>query len=179
MKSANATFHSLIGNGDWRYHRNVRLICLLLVLAAVPLPAQGQNRDITKYDHIGPYKLVKFATTPTTDQVEAEVRDFLWTHWREHRRGTVTVTHQFVEGMVRTEYFVEPDRKGRWGIVQYTDYPYRPTIAPKRFWCSAFERVEPDRLHLPLIRIHDLETRQGQNYLLHPVCGTAKDLHLW
>jgi hypothetical protein len=157
----------------------VRLVSHLLAVAAVPLLAGGQKRDIAKYDRIGPYKLVKFAATPKTEQVEGDVRDFLGTHWREHRRGTVTVTHQFVEGVVRTEYFVEPDTKGCWGIVQYTDYPYGPKIAPERYWCSAFERVEPDRLHLPLIVVKDSEDRPGQKYLLHPVCGPAKDPHLW
>jgi hypothetical protein len=153
---------------------------LTLVLAAVALaPALAQKRDLSKYEVIGPYKIALFAYGPETDRLEGEVRDLLWTHWRRHKRSTVTVTHQYVEGFVRTAYFVEPDRKGRWGIVQYTDYPYQPNIAPKRFACSNFERVEPDRLDLPLVPIRDSEERQPKAYLLHPICGNPKDPHLW
>jgi len=177
--SVNATSRPLTGKSGGRYDRIVRLVLLLVLVAAASLIAEGQKRDVTKYDHIGPYKVVGFASTPKTDQDEGEVRDFLWNHWREHRRGTVTITHQYVEGFVRATYFIEPDRQGRWSVVQYTDNPYRPNIAPRTFRCSIFERVEPDRLHLPLIPIKDSEERPGQKYLLHPVCGTAKNPHLW
>jgi hypothetical protein len=160
------------------YFSDMRILALVLAATSLSL-AQEQKRDLSKYDAIGPYKIVKFASGPKTDQSEAEIREFLWTHWRQHRRGTLTVTHQYVEGIIRAEYFVEPDRKGRWGIVQNTDYPYRPNIAPKRFSCSSFERVEPDLFHLPLVPIRDSEERRPETYLLHPVCGPAKDPHLW
>ena len=58
------------------------------MLAATSLsPAQDEKRELSKYDVIGPYKIVKFASGPKTDQLEAEIREFLWTHWRQHRRG--------------------------------------------------------------------------------------------
>ena len=156
----------------------MRILALLLTATSLSL-AQGQKRDLSKYDIIGPYRLVAFASGPKTDQPEGEIRDFLWTHWREHRRGTVTATRQYVDGMIRATYFVEPDSKGRWLIIRYTDYPYEPQFTPKKFSCSNFERVEPDRLHLRLIPIRDSEHREGQAYLLHPVCGSAKAPELW
>jgi hypothetical protein len=153
---------------------------LTLALASVALaPAQGQQRDLSKYEVIGPYNVVLFAHGPKTDHLEGEVRDFLWSHWQQRTLGAVTITHQYVEGFVRAAYFVEPDRNGRWAIIQYTDNPYRPNIAPRRFACSKFERVEPDRLHLPLAPIRDSEERQPQAYLLHPICGNPKHPHLW
>ena len=100
---------------------SVQVLFFVALTTAASLLAQGQERDLTRYDHIGPYNLVKFAATPKTDQVEGEVRDFLWNHLQEHRRGTVTITHQYVEGVIRAAYFVELDRRGRWGIFQYTD----------------------------------------------------------
>ena len=81
--------------------------------------------------------------------------------------------------MARLSYFVEPDRQGRWLIVEVTDYPFLPRIGPKRFSCSKFERVEPDRLHLPLITIPNSEPRKPEAYFLHPVCSKGKSPKLW
>jgi hypothetical protein len=99
-------------------------------------------------------------------------------------RGTVVATHFFVEGSVRTSYFVEPDKHGRWLIVEYTDNPFPAkkrthTDPAQKFSCAEFERVEPDRLHLPLVGIPDLEPRQPEMYLLHPLCSKGKNAKLW
>jgi hypothetical protein len=88
------------------------------------------------------------------------------------------VTHQYVDAMIKASYFVEPDRKGRWLVVEYLDYPYT-RFKTKRFSCSEFERVEPDRLHQPLVPIPDSEEREDERYLLHPVCSKGKNPELW
>lgn len=112
------------------------------------LSAHEPPRDISQYEVIGPYKMTAFGGEPETIRLGGLIREFLWTHWRQHRRGTVVATHQYVEGFVRTVYFVEPDQRGHWLIVEYVDYPYTQ-VRQKRFSCSDFERVEPDRVHLP------------------------------
>jgi hypothetical protein len=107
-----------------------------------------------------------------------------WNHWRQHRRGTVVATLFFPDGSIRTSYFVEPDSHGSWVIVEYTDNPFPARKWPQReptqkFSCAEFERVEPDRLHLPLVTIPDQEPRRPEAYLLHPICSKGKNAKLW
>jgi hypothetical protein len=156
----------------------LRVLALVLATSSLAF-AQEQRRDLSDYDVIGPYKIMKIVSGPDTDRLEGQIRDFLWTHWRQRRRGAVVATHQYVEGAVRTSYFVEPDPQGHWAVVEHTDYPFLPRTAPKQFSCSKLERVEPDRLHLPLIPIADSEQRLPEAYLLHPVCSKGKLPKLW
>jgi len=151
-------------------------VCLLATSFTL---AGDETRDLSQYEVLGPYHIQGIASRPEDYQVEGRVREFLWAHWRHHKRGTVVATTQYVEGFVRASYFVEPDKRGRWLIVQYIDYPYHQAFPPKKFSCSQFERVEPDRLHLPLIPIPDLATRLPERYLLHPICSKGKNAKLW
>jgi hypothetical protein len=156
------------------------LAVFVYVLAESPrVSAHEHPRDTSQYDVIGPYQMTAFGGEPETIRLDGLIREFLWTHWRRHRRGTVVATRQYVEGFVRTAYFVEPDQRGPWLIVEYTDYPYAPQWRMKRFSCSDFDRVEPDRLHLPLKVIPDFTPRQPEAYLLHPACSKGKVPELW
>jgi hypothetical protein len=140
--------------------------------------AHNHLRDLAQYEVAGPYQILAFSLTPEAANLDGQVREFLWTHWRQHRRGTVVATHQYVDAMVKTSYYIEPDQHRRWLIVEYTDYPYTQ-IRTREFSCSEFERVEPDRLHLPLRVIPDSEPRKPEDYLLHPVCSKGKTAKLW
>lgn len=154
------------------------IVVVCLLLASLPTLAVEQPRDLSRYD-VAAYKISYGQPTAEYDRLEGQLREFLWTHWRQHRLGTVIATHQWVEGFVRTSYFVEPDKQGRWVIVEYTDYPYSPQFRGTRFSCADFERVEPDRLHLPLVTIPNTELRQAEMYLLHPICSKGKNAKLW
>jgi hypothetical protein len=133
-------------------------------------------RDLSSYDVIGPFDIFYGASNhKEVVRVTGQVREFLWDHWRQHKRGTVSAKYRFVDAAARLDYFVEPDSNGRWVIVEY-----ELTIYPKaaRFACGEFERVEPDRLHLPLVKIPESEARQPEQYLLHPVCSNENG-RLW
>ncbi len=159
------------------------LITVILFVVALATSSQTfahhQPRDLAQYEVAGPYQIQSLSLTPEAERLDGQVRDFLWIHWRQHRRGTVVATHQYVDATIRTSYFVEPDQHGRWLIVKYTDYPSQPRIRTQKFSCSDFERVEPDRLHLPLRVIPDSELRQPEAYLLHPLCRKGKPARLW
>jgi hypothetical protein len=157
--------------------RVVVVSCLLL--ATLPTQAADPLRDLSQYEVAGPYKMSFGQPHAEYERLEGQLREFLWVHWRRHQRGSVVATHQWVEGFVRTSYFVEPDGQGRWMIVEYTDYPYSPKFKGNAFSCAEFERVEPDRLHLPLIAIPNTESRPAEMYLLHPICSKGKDAKLW
>jgi len=157
--------------------RNVVVIASLfaglLTLAADP------PRDLSQYDVAGPYEISYGQPSAEYERLRGQLREFLWTHWRQHRHGTVVATHQYVEGIIRTSYFVETDKRSRWVIVEYTDYPYLPKARGERFSCAEFERVEPDLLRRPLVAIPHTESRKPEMYLLHPICGKGKNTKLW
>ena len=155
------------------------VVVTCLLLAGLSTLAADQPRDLSHYDVAGPFNL-SFGQPPAErDRMEGRLREFLWTHWRQHRRGTVAATHQYVEGIVRTSYFVEPDKQGRWVIVENTDYPYSPRFKGLTFSCAEFERVEPDLFRRPLVAIPITETREAEMYLLHPICSKGKNTKLW
>ena len=45
-----------------------------------------------------------------------ELRDFIWTHWRERRRGYVSYTWSHVDSSVIWHIFIEPADSGAWHI---------------------------------------------------------------
>jgi len=154
----------------------------LMLVSSCALVGADESRDLSQYEVAGPYMIQ--SVRPEADRLSGQVREFLWTHWRQHRRGSVVATHFYVDGSSRTSYFVEPDNQGRWLIVEYTDNPFPPNKRIHRepvhkFACAEFERVEPDPLHLPLVPIPDQEPRQPEAYLLHPICSKGKDAKLW
>ena len=139
-----------------------------MLASSCTLAGAGESRDLSQYEVAGPY-LIQYAR-PDADRLSGQLREFLWTHWRQHRRGTVVATHFFPDGSIRTSYFVEPDQHGRWLIVEYTDNPFPAkkrthTEPAQKFSCAEFERVEPDRLHLPLVPIPDLESTTIRRYI--------------
>lgn len=154
----------------------------LMLVSSCALVGADESRDLSQYEVAGPY-LIQYVT-PEADHLSGQLREFLWTHWRQHRRGTVVETLFFPDGSARTSYFVEPDKHGRWVIVEYTENPFQArkrthTEAAQKFSCAEFERVELDRLHLPLVPIPDHEPRRPEAYLLHPICSKGKDAKLW
>jgi hypothetical protein len=75
-------------------------------------------RDLRMYERAGPYV---FSTKANANEdgflMAASVRDFLWRHWHDHRRGLLLTITFTIEGLPnRTSYFVEPDGYGKWQI---------------------------------------------------------------
>ena len=152
---------------------------VLAVTLSVCLYTFADDRNLSQYDAIGPFTIQSVSSNREADRLNGQVREFLWTHWRQHQRGTVAATYQFVDGTARLSFFIEPDKQGQWVIVERQDNPFSPKVKAKVFACAAFERVEPDRLRQPLIVIPDTAPRQPEQYLLHPLCSNGRDAKLW
>src|ERR1700742_528235 len=80
-------------------------------------PQHKNVRDESLYDRAGPYTLELGLAAQARADIEAQVREFLWSHWRQHRLGHVPVTQYSKEGEPSTPfYFVEHDEKGIWHV---------------------------------------------------------------
>jgi hypothetical protein len=96
----------------------MRLLLLTTLVIALANQAQAEdteNRDIRSYEDGG---TVHFSMLEGDSSANfGKVRDFLWKHWKERRRGKIVTTGSSIEGAPgRTSYFVEPDERGAWRI---------------------------------------------------------------
>ena len=73
-----------------------------------------QSRDgVSGYESGGPYILDHFRLT----KGRTDLREFLWTHWREHKKGVAEARVGTVDrGTVNVLYVIHPDAEGQWGI---------------------------------------------------------------
>ena len=78
-----------------------------------------RNRDLSLYDRGGEHGC---AYLPYTSEVAAcdkstsRARDFIRKHWRERRRGYVTVRLLSEDTFDVAHFFVEPDARGEWHV---------------------------------------------------------------
>jgi hypothetical protein len=97
------------------------LIILTAALASLPahdIPASlAQGRDLSKYDDGGVYRQLAYSHNLQ------RLREFIWDHWTQKRRGFVEVLFEGVDAGTKAYLFIEP-MDGRWRIywdeVQYS-----------------------------------------------------------
>lgn len=82
-----------------------------------------QNRNMTEYDQGGLFwSSTRYGETfgNLKDRLEGEkkVRDFIWQHWLEKKRGYIKFNHARTDTSTTTHYFIEPDEKGEWIVVR-------------------------------------------------------------
>jgi hypothetical protein len=159
----------------------VLLIFIILFNIAVSdqVCAQSLTRDLTLYEKAGPYHIRPLARD--VEAVKAEIREFLWQHWHEHRRGHLVVVSHSKEGEPSTaSYFIEPYKNNNWNITVKIDrvrYGRRPTSDPAYTGEKIRETVEyaanfVERIEIPsngLVRrvvIPKEEPRSPQLYRL-------------
>jgi hypothetical protein len=84
---------------------------------------QKSRKGLAGYETGGPYTLDHFRlTTGRTD-----LREFLWKHWHEHRKGVAEANIGTVDrGIVKVLYLIHPDVQGLWGIDVELDRPMDP-----------------------------------------------------
>ena len=46
------------------------------------------------------------------------MRDFIWQHWSEKRRGYIRVTYNSTDAVSTSHIFIEPGEKGEWHIAR-------------------------------------------------------------
>lgn len=111
-------------------------IAALSILVLVPnvqrsVEAQSQSScrfmkslsGLSGYDKGGPYTLDHFRLT----KGRTDLREFLWTHWHEHKKGVAEVRAGTVDrGTVKILYIVQLDAKAQWGVDVELDRPMDP-----------------------------------------------------
>jgi hypothetical protein len=77
-----------------------------------------QKRDSTQYDDGGYFDcrgwIAKNEARGVCD--EKKIRDFIWWHWNDKKRGYVRVTYDSVDAKSTSHIFIEPDEKGEWSV---------------------------------------------------------------
>lgn len=78
-----------------------------------------QGRNMANYEQGGHYDCSDWAPPDdprgTCDQ--KKVRDFIWEHWSERKRGYVRMTHGTIDALATSHIFLEPGTRGEWRIV--------------------------------------------------------------
>lgn len=80
------------------------------------MKSQAAKRRLDEYEKLGPlcHELIHYGAE---QDIERRVKDFIWQHWKEKRRGFVIVTFHSIEGEPSTSFmFIEPDAEGRWHV---------------------------------------------------------------
>src|SRR5437868_7954234 len=78
---------------------------------------------LSGYESGGPYTLDHFRLT----NGRTDLREFLWRHWHEHRKGVAEAKVGTVDrGIVKVLYLIQPDVQGLWGVDVELDRPMDP-----------------------------------------------------
>ena len=104
------------------------IACLLLALpcGAAVRGASGQEtgaRDLSRYEQGCEFTLRHWHGQMMDDEegAKARVREFLWKRWRDKRLTHCAIVVGYTHGdSTTTNYYVEPDEKGRWRIAVET-----------------------------------------------------------
>ncbi len=84
----------------------------LAVATEQPPPAAAEGRDLRTYDDGGVYHAPVGVAQPADVQ---RLRDFVWAHWTQKRRGFVEIIFQDLDSGIAAYLFIEPTN-GRWRI---------------------------------------------------------------
>jgi hypothetical protein len=108
-------------------------LCLTLVLLlslqtralsqGTPDESFDSKRNLSRYDKIGPF-VVPVGTRGKF--VSEKIRDFIWRHWQQRRRGYAVVTFHSVEGEPSTSHmFIEltcPPKTDPAGMLEFLHF---------------------------------------------------------
>jgi hypothetical protein len=103
---------------------------------------------------------------------DAEIRAFLWDHWRQRKPGKLVETRYSKEGVPATTTFIlEPDTKGHWTIAVERRWPPRRGSTPEHdhteYRVYSIRRIEPrNGGQSPAAFIADDAVRPGDRYWL-------------
>ena len=122
------------------------LLLFLLCMPQEDSPGPGSQRDLVSYDQAGPYEI-----RPGANRDATAVREFIWTHWRDRRKGRLTVTEYGKEGQVsHLSYFVEPYQAQQWRVLIDIEMDFQSKRAAgktfheeHRLEATAIQRIEP------------------------------------
>jgi hypothetical protein len=121
---------------NWRIYLILYLIFVPLG-GNVPVLQELSPRPGLNIDRAGPYFIKNDLTQPETNRLMAEIRRFLWDHWKKRQTGELEATFYTIEGdPTHYHFLVAPDEKGRWVIrsksVSTVSQLLKPGQKPKR-----------------------------------------------
>jgi hypothetical protein len=94
------------------------LLALELCLGVFLASAQSTERDRSGYDSIGPFALNFSKASDAWAERTAQVREFLWSHWRDKVHARAAINYISREGVPHpVTYFIERPGQGEWNIV--------------------------------------------------------------
>jgi hypothetical protein len=79
-----------------------------------------QNRDMSQYEEGGHFwcRNRPYGNFGDIKRGEKKVRDFIWQHWTEKKRGYIKFTCGYTDTSRTIHYFIEPNEKGEWNIAR-------------------------------------------------------------
>jgi len=148
----------------------------VLLILSVDWAVAGENRDLSKYDKLGPYELTR-ENKADWPRYEGTMRDFIWSHLRKRRRGVLSVTSRSVDAWRESTFYVESGTKNQWCVrieskSQWAGPPFpdgTPSSRAESRQIEAYkiERVEPTKEHhRPPVIIPKNATRGGETFEL-------------
>ena len=104
------------------------------------------DRDLTQYEQGAVFTCrTRFRNGNEKDHLagEKKVRDFIWRHWTEKKRGYVILNCPGTDTTITTHYFIEPNEAGAWRIVRSSiSQTSDDRIVPREDNIDLVERVE-------------------------------------
>jgi hypothetical protein len=102
-------------------------------LLSSAISAQEVHQKEDQMDRADPYVITnRDFDTGKTSQEFAEIRTFLWDHWRQHRCGRLSERSYSKEGEpIDTVFVIEPDQDGRWTIRITSTRPQTKGASPE------------------------------------------------
>ena len=161
----------------------LRIIISALV-AVLPIPGtlrarEASARDLINYDLAGPFSLDR-SSRHAEDRpvIEAAIREFLWTRWRQRRLAHLATVEYSIEGLPsRSWYYVEPGKDGLWRIViddDITIHALKRDSQEHQREVRSYEAFSLERVELTSIspaksdrRIPDDQSREPETYRLN------------
>lgn len=80
-----------------------------------------QNRDLTHYEQGGYFRGRTNLGKDGLDN-EKQVRDFIWQHWNEKKRGYIKLSFGGTDTSRTIHYFIEPNEKSDWIVTRKVIY---------------------------------------------------------
>jgi hypothetical protein len=130
------------------------LYFVLLLGAAYRQKPEGQSfvDNMTQIDKEGPYFVKNNLDESEENRLLAQIRGFLWEHWKKQRPGELQATFYTVEGDPTSyTFFIENDGKGHWVIRAKSDSQLSALLPPGHppkhetatVLYSVVERIDP------------------------------------
>jgi hypothetical protein len=157
-------------------HGSAKKTLLLAILSCIGVAIQGHSlseqtpgNGQSGVDQAGPYVI---GYDKDHSKNVAEVRDFLWRHWREHRPGRLLATWISLEGRsTETVYVVGNDENGVWSLKVTKEWPDAGSQTSPRSRVESkvyrIRRIKPRHDgQSPAIFLPDDEPRSAERYRL-------------